>query len=200
MFEGEQVALLAVALEHALHAEGEGSAHLAGFFADEDAVAFGVLAGHDQPEALPEDALDALKRHLGGFAGVRVEHGEGLPVWRTKPWVEIAAAEEEVVADVVVVARVVAAQHLAREGQPSTTKRHGDVEPGLLEPFAKGREEMQVLDGADQSKFHVGQRRGSADGIEEALLRFFFGQRSIAGPLERFLAPSRWAWRMGRTG
>ena len=43
---------------------------------------------------------------------------------------------------------------------------------------------MQVLDGADQSKFHVGQRRGSADGIEEALLRFFFGQRSIAGPLE----------------
>ena len=185
MFEGEQVPLLAVTLEHTLHAKGEGSAHLAGLFADEDAVAFGVLAGHDQPEALPKDALNALEGHLRGFAGVGVEHREGFAgVEDQTDGVEVTAAKEQVVTDVVVITRVVAAQHLAWEGEPSTAKRHGDVESCLFEAFAKGGEKVKVLDGADQSKFHVGQSRGSPDGIEEALLRFFFGQGSIAASFE----------------
>ena len=185
VFEGEQVPLLAVTLEHSFHAKGEGSAHLAGLFADEDAVAFGVLAGHNQPEALPKDALNALEGHLRGFAGVGVEHREGFAgVEDQTDGVEVTAAKEQVVTDVVVITRVVAAQHLAWEGEPSTAKRHGDVESCLFEALAKGGEEVKVLDGADQSKFHVGQRRGSADGIEEALLRFFFGQGSIAASFE----------------
>ena len=166
-------------------------------FADEDAVAFGVLAGHDRPEALPEDALDALSDISVASPVYGSSMARACRCGGPTNGMEITAAEEEVVADVVVVTRVIASQHLAGERQPGTTKRHGDVEPCLLEPFAKGREEMEVLDGADQSKFHVGQRRGSADGIEEALLRFFFGERASLAPSRRFLAPSRWAWRMG---
>ena len=84
--------------------------------------------------------------------------------------VEVARAEEQVVPYRRIVARVVAAEHLAGEGQPVTADGYLDVEAGLLEPALELLEQMEVLYGAHEAEPRSSKGGYSPDRIEETLL------------------------------
>ena len=106
---------------------------------------------HDEAEALTKDAFNALERHLLSITGVGVEHGQRFTgVEHETDGMEIPTSEEEVVANGRVVARVVATQHLAGEGEASTADGNGEHQ-SQPSPSGRGnRQEMEVLDGTDK--------------------------------------------------